>query len=269
MRVLGIPRPIKIIAYLCVGYVKAFSSQPDLEKSGWRKRLPLDQLIHYESWGNRNGTNRKDTVEEKWPFSETIGFTNAGDYIENFLPARNEGEAELGEIVRRRNVYENLEGLYTYGRCREDPVSMVGKRLWKDSLRVDVYGTVDELNAIIGLARIFNAENVHVQQATREMENWLNGFRINCSILTESLLLPLGPRWRQSKGKPLHQSVGGNEDSWNTLYSILSPPLFLIRCRIDRIKIWQLNRFILKGLDLVIPRFVNLEFNDFRWWSIH
>lgn len=51
--VLGIPRPVWVIAYLCVGYVKAFADQPDLEKAGWRQRVSLDQLVHYEAWGNR------------------------------------------------------------------------------------------------------------------------------------------------------------------------------------------------------------------------
>lgn len=50
---LGIPRPIKVIAYLCVGYVNEFAAKPDLEDAGWRKRLPLEQLVHYESWGNK------------------------------------------------------------------------------------------------------------------------------------------------------------------------------------------------------------------------
>jgi 5,6-dimethylbenzimidazole synthase len=53
--VLGIPQPVWIIAYLCVGYVKAFADQPDLEKAGWRQRVPLDQLVHYEAWGKRPG----------------------------------------------------------------------------------------------------------------------------------------------------------------------------------------------------------------------
>ena len=50
--VLGIPRPVKILAYLCLGYVSDFAAQPDLEVAGWRARIPVDQLIHYESWGN-------------------------------------------------------------------------------------------------------------------------------------------------------------------------------------------------------------------------
>lgn len=33
-----------------------------------------------------------------------------------------------------------------------------GQQVWKDSLRVEAYGTVDELNAVIGLVRVFNAE---------------------------------------------------------------------------------------------------------------
>lgn len=32
-----------------------------------------------------------------------------------------------------------------------------GQQVWKDSLRVEVYGTVDELNAIVGIVRAFNA----------------------------------------------------------------------------------------------------------------
>jgi len=50
---LGIPRNVKIVAYLCLGYVKEFAVQPDLEKAGWRSRLPLEQLVHYDQWGNR------------------------------------------------------------------------------------------------------------------------------------------------------------------------------------------------------------------------
>ena len=50
-RVLGVPKPVKVLAYLCLGYVSAFAVQPDLERAGWRERIPVDHLIHYESWG--------------------------------------------------------------------------------------------------------------------------------------------------------------------------------------------------------------------------
>jgi 5,6-dimethylbenzimidazole synthase len=50
---LRIPRSVWVVAYLCMGYVSIFGHQPDLEQAGWRKRMPLDQLIQYEIWGNR------------------------------------------------------------------------------------------------------------------------------------------------------------------------------------------------------------------------
>lgn len=51
-RVLGVPKSVKVLAYLCLGYVSNFATQPDLETAGWRERIPLEHLIHYESWGN-------------------------------------------------------------------------------------------------------------------------------------------------------------------------------------------------------------------------
>lgn len=61
-QVLGIPRPVKVLAYLCLGYVSEFAPRPDLETAGWRARLPVQELVHYESWGNRvrrEGGNRR------------------------------------------------------------------------------------------------------------------------------------------------------------------------------------------------------------------
>ena len=69
-QVLGIPRPVKVLAYLCLGYVSDFAAQPDLETAGWRARIPVDQLIHYESWGNtiqddrRNGDAHHEGLHE-------------------------------------------------------------------------------------------------------------------------------------------------------------------------------------------------------------
>ncbi|MCL5796757.1 MAG: 5,6-dimethylbenzimidazole synthase, partial [Gammaproteobacteria bacterium] len=38
------------LAYLCVGYVSEFLTEPELATKGWRQRLPLEQLIHYNQW---------------------------------------------------------------------------------------------------------------------------------------------------------------------------------------------------------------------------
>ena len=57
-RVLRVPKSVKVLAYLCLGYVSNFATRPDLESAGWRERIPLDHLIHYESWG-QTVTERK------------------------------------------------------------------------------------------------------------------------------------------------------------------------------------------------------------------
>ncbi|UGX86672.1 5,6-dimethylbenzimidazole synthase [Phyllobacterium meliloti] len=49
-RILGIPDHIEIIAYLCIGYVSKLYDSPELEKRGWRKRLPLAELIFEDQW---------------------------------------------------------------------------------------------------------------------------------------------------------------------------------------------------------------------------
>ncbi|MEI6556881.1 MAG: 5,6-dimethylbenzimidazole synthase [Rhodospirillaceae bacterium] len=49
---LGIPAAVVPVAYLCLGYVSHFNSQPELEAAGWRARLPLEELIHFDRWGD-------------------------------------------------------------------------------------------------------------------------------------------------------------------------------------------------------------------------
>jgi 5,6-dimethylbenzimidazole synthase len=55
--ILGIPNPIQIIGYLCLGYVDQLYATPELQVKGWRKRLPLDDLIFEEGWGRRAETS--------------------------------------------------------------------------------------------------------------------------------------------------------------------------------------------------------------------
>jgi cob(I)alamin adenosyltransferase len=48
--------------------------------------------------------------------------------------------------------------VYTRTGDKGDTALVGGKRVPKDALRIEAYGTVDELNSIVGLARAFNAE---------------------------------------------------------------------------------------------------------------
>jgi len=52
--VLGIPEEIVPIAYLCVGYTDRFLKQPLLEKVGWAKRVPLENLIYHNQWNAKS-----------------------------------------------------------------------------------------------------------------------------------------------------------------------------------------------------------------------
>ncbi|NKE60456.1 5,6-dimethylbenzimidazole synthase [Lentzea sp. PSKA42] len=53
-RLLDIPTRVRPVAWLCVGPVRSLPDTPDLERHGWRNRLPLDDVLHYDSFGRRN-----------------------------------------------------------------------------------------------------------------------------------------------------------------------------------------------------------------------
>ena len=55
--------------------------------------------------------------------------------------------------------------VYTRTGDRGETSLVGGKRVPKDSPRIDAYGTIDELNSIIGLARVFNEENLEAGEA--------------------------------------------------------------------------------------------------------
>ncbi|MEO5335534.1 MAG: 5,6-dimethylbenzimidazole synthase [Magnetospirillum sp. WYHS-4] len=53
---LAIPPREVPVAYLCLGRVSGFHAQPELASAGWRSRLPLADLIHFDGWGRRDAT---------------------------------------------------------------------------------------------------------------------------------------------------------------------------------------------------------------------
>ncbi|PRY73447.1 5,6-dimethylbenzimidazole synthase [Halomonas ventosae] len=53
--VLGLPEPVYPLAYLCIGYVSEFLGEPELARKGWRRRLPLAELVHGNGWGQAPG----------------------------------------------------------------------------------------------------------------------------------------------------------------------------------------------------------------------
>jgi len=57
--------------------------------------------------------------------------------------------------------------VYTRSGDKGDTGLVGGSRVPKDALRIEAYGTIDELNAIVGLARVFNADAALTPAAER------------------------------------------------------------------------------------------------------
>ncbi len=50
---LGLPDGVVVVAYLCVGYVNRLFGRPELEARRWADRLPLEDVVFSERWGER------------------------------------------------------------------------------------------------------------------------------------------------------------------------------------------------------------------------
>jgi cob(I)alamin adenosyltransferase len=63
--------------------------------------------------------------------------------------------------------------VYTRTGDRGDTGLVGGKRVPKDSPRIEAYGVIDELNSIVGLARVFTEENLDAGEAHRFLDGVL------------------------------------------------------------------------------------------------
>ena len=48
--ILQIPKNVVPVAYLCLGYVDCFASEPELERFGWESRIPLEGVVSYDRY---------------------------------------------------------------------------------------------------------------------------------------------------------------------------------------------------------------------------
>lgn len=56
-RVLGLPDRVVPVAYLCLGWARAYYRQPELELVGWRRRLDVEEVVHFEHWEGQEPQN--------------------------------------------------------------------------------------------------------------------------------------------------------------------------------------------------------------------
>jgi len=71
-----------------------------------------------------------------------------------------------------------------------------GQEIEKDSLRVETYGTVDELNSIIGLVRVFNQGDCESSQASFQLDEWMNKVQHKLFDIGGLLATPSGQEFK-------------------------------------------------------------------------
>ncbi|WP_372884205.1 5,6-dimethylbenzimidazole synthase [Shimia sp.] len=49
-KILGLPRNVVPVAYVCLGHVSHFKDRPELQTAGWRRRLPLADVVNFDAW---------------------------------------------------------------------------------------------------------------------------------------------------------------------------------------------------------------------------
>ena len=49
-QILGVPHHVIPVAYLCLGYPVEYTTEPVLRAAGWRDRLDLEDLVHFDGW---------------------------------------------------------------------------------------------------------------------------------------------------------------------------------------------------------------------------
>ena len=72
-RILSIPPHIVPVGYLCLGYPVEFPPDPLLQSQGWRDRLPLSDLLHYDDWEQRSAPEAWREVQDELAALERSG----------------------------------------------------------------------------------------------------------------------------------------------------------------------------------------------------
>nr|WP_235997396.1 nicotinate-nucleotide--dimethylbenzimidazole phosphoribosyltransferase [Nocardiopsis coralli] len=60
-RALDLPPHLDVVAYLCVGHVDEFPTEPELGLGGWAKGRPLSWAVHHDRYGRRGLPGREPT----------------------------------------------------------------------------------------------------------------------------------------------------------------------------------------------------------------
>ena len=80
--------------------------------------------------------------------------------------------------------------VYTRTGDKGETALVGGRRVAKDSPRIEAYGTIDELNSIVGLARVFNEERLKNGKAHRFLDEVLRRIQDELFDLGSELAAP-------------------------------------------------------------------------------
>lgn len=117
-----------------------------------------------------------------------------------------------------------------------------GKKVPKDVQRIEAYGTIDELNAIVGLARAFNQERMEENEVCRKLDEILKRIQNELFDLGSELATPLEkyqegmPRIGDAEVKALEALIDECQRELQPLQSFVLPgggpvSAFLHQCR--------------------------------------
>jgi cob(I)alamin adenosyltransferase len=132
--------------------------------------------------------------------------------------------------------------VYTRTGDRGETALVGGKRVPKDSPRIDAYGTIDELNSVIGLARVFNEEKLNDSKAHQFLDTVLRQLQDELFDLGSELATPNDfsydgmYRVGESEVKKLEQIIDECQQELEPLKSFILPgggrvAAYLHQCR--------------------------------------
>jgi cob(I)alamin adenosyltransferase len=169
-----------------------------------------------------------------------------------------------------------------------------GKRVAKDSLRIEAYGTIDELNSIVGLARAFNEEKLNDAEAHRFLDRVLRElqdelFDLGSELATSADFFREGMyRVGEREVKKLEDLIDECQKTLEPLKSFILPGggrigAYLHQCRtvcrraereilrlsrVEELSEWPLKYFNrLSDLFFVLARWISKETgeNEYLW----
>lgn len=122
-----------------------------------------------------------------------------------------------------------INRVYTRTGDKGETALVGGQRVPKDSPRIEAYGTVDELNSVLGLARVFNEERLAAGETHRFLDQILRDiqqelFDLGSELATPPQATQLGiPRMGEKQVQRLEEIIDQCQKDLDPLKSFILP----------------------------------------------